>query len=381
VPSGPWTALEGWVTTPWEMDWDAELAVTPSMVAALIFAVVTSILFYRARRHYRKLPLLQAVTPAEKAPNCMVVIPARNEEGVVAAAIQSFPHDTVIVVDDHSTDKTSDEAREAGAGVVLAPPLSTGASGKTNACAAGAKILTSRWILFADADTRYESGFLDSVVQFADDSSLALVSVLLAPQPESVTERLVEPYISALFFSGAGLARDPAALFSGQCILARREAYEFIGGHSAVSKYLAEDVKLALLAARHRLGFAVARAGDLGRARKYTSWKGAWGAIERNAFRLVQVNPRTSLIILLTALSAAMWLPLAVWLWFEGHKIVPGLVALLVLLQLWPWYGTRPRLLLAPLAIYAALPLLLHGLFSVLVAKRVRWKGRQVRAT
>jgi chlorobactene glucosyltransferase len=311
----------------------------------------------------------------------MVVIPARNEEGVVGGAVKCFPPDTVIVVDDHSTDATSIEARDAGAGVLEAPPLIRGALGKANACMAGARILTSRWVLFADADTRYQRGFLDSVVQFADDSGLALLSVHLTPRPESLAEHLLEPYTAALFFSAASLSHDPAAMFNGQCILARREAYEFIGGHAVVRKYLAEDVKLALLAKRHRMGFGVARSAGLGHVRSYAGWKGAWRGIERNAFRFVQVSPWTSLTILVTALCAALWLPLFAWLWLTGHRIAPAALVLLVLLQLRPWYGNRLRILLAPIAIYAALPVLLHGLISALADRHIEWKGRSVKAT
>jgi chlorobactene glucosyltransferase len=161
----------------------------------------------------------------------------------------------------------------------------------------------------------------------------------------------------------------------------RREAYEFIGGHAAVSRFLAEDVKLALLAQRHRMGFGVARAGNLGRVRGRAGWKGAWRGIERQAIRLVQVHPGTSLAVLLTALSAALWLPLAAWLWFTGHQVAPWMLVLLILLQLRPWYGNGPRVLLALLAVYAALPVLVHGLISALADRHIEWKGRTVRAT
>jgi hypothetical protein len=208
-----------------------------------------------------------------------------------------------------------------------------------------------------------------------------LLSVHLTPRPESLAGQMLEPYAAALFFSGASLRRDPASMFNGQCILVRREAYEFIGGHAAVWRYLAEDVKLALLAQRHRMGFAVARAGDLGRVRSYAGWKGAWKGIERNAFRFVQVHPGTSLTILLTALFAALWLPLAAWLWFTGHLVAPWVLILLILLQLRPWYGNGARTLLALPAIYAALPILAHGLISALADRHIEWKGRTVKAT
>ena len=56
-------------------------------------------------------------------------------------------------------------------------------------------------------------------------------------------------------------------------------------------------------------------------------------------------------------------------------------LVLLVLLELRPWYGNGPRLVLAPLAIYAALPLLLHGLIGALANRRIEWKGRIIKAT
>ena len=105
---------------------------TPSITAAIVFAIVTSFLFVRARRRYLALPLLPLVKEGDAPPDCMVVIPARNEEGVVGAAVKSLPPDSVIVVDDHSTDATAEEAREAGAGVLDAPPLVAGASGNTS---------------------------------------------------------------------------------------------------------------------------------------------------------------------------------------------------------------------------------------------------------
>ena len=342
----------------------------PSVAAALVFALVTSVLFFRARRNYLRVPLLPRVPPGKTPPDCMVVIPARNEEGVVGGAVKSFPHDTVIVVDDGSTDKTADEAREAGAGVLEAPPL-MGALGKANACAAGARILISRWILFADADTRYQEGFLDSVVGEAYQSEVFFLSVHLTPRPQSLTEHLLEPYTEALLFSSSSLQREPAFLFEGQCIVVLREAYEFIGGHTAIAKFLAEDFHLAMLARRHKMGIAVVRAAGLGNARTYAGWKGAWRWIERKTFRFTGK-------IMLTALAAALWLPLAVWLWFAGHRIAPFLLALLVVLQLRPWYGNRLRCLLAPVAVYAAVPFLLHGLTTAFYRKQIVWKGRKV---
>src|SRR5258708_12962388 len=92
----------------------------------------------------------------------MVIIPARNEEKIIARAVKSLPPDSVIVVDDASSDKTAEIARQAGAGVVKAPKISGGMVGKASACAEGARLLSSRWIVFADAHTWYKPAFLES---------------------------------------------------------------------------------------------------------------------------------------------------------------------------------------------------------------------------
>ena len=42
-------------------------------------------------------------------------------QGNIGAAVRSLPPDSVIVVDDFSEDKTAEEARDAGAGVLPAP--------------------------------------------------------------------------------------------------------------------------------------------------------------------------------------------------------------------------------------------------------------------
>jgi hypothetical protein len=244
---------------------------------------------------------------------------------------------------------------------------------------AGARILTSRWILFADADTRYQEGFLDSVVGEAYQSEVFFLSVHLTPRPRSLTEHLLEPYTEALLFSSSRLHRDPAFLFEGQCILVLREAYEFIGGHTAIWKFLAEDFHLAMLAGRHKMGVAVTRAACLGHMRTYAGWKGAWRWIERKAFRFVHMEPRITVKILVTAFIAALWLPLTAWLWFTGHRVAPFVLVLLVVLQLRPWYGNKLRCLLAPAAVYAAVPFLLHGLTTAFFGKQIVWKGRKVK--
>jgi len=300
----------------------------------------------------------------------MAIIPARNEQAVIARAVRSLPPDSVIVVDDHSEDGTAEAARAAGAGVVLALPLPRHAIGKANACATGARLLTSRWILFTDADTWFEAGFLSAAVGHAEAAGISLLSIYLEPEYETLAERVLLPYARALFFCGANPKANPAAMFNGQCLLVRREAYNFLGGHAAGQ--LVEDVKLAMLAQRHRLKIAIASVAGQGHARMYEGYSGICRGIERHAFRFTVVSPWIGISIFVAAVAMTLWLPALVWLAKDRQWIAAVVFALLPAALLRSWY--------APLAIYGILPILLRSLISILAVKPILWKGRTVRA-
>jgi cellulose synthase/poly-beta-1,6-N-acetylglucosamine synthase-like glycosyltransferase len=110
---------------------------------ALGFSVLFIAIFVKARLNYLAIPKLKPAEKSGAAPDCMVIVPARNEESVIARVVGSLPPDTVIVVDDHSEDGTAEAARKAGAGVLKAPDLGMQSFGKPNACAAGARVLLS----------------------------------------------------------------------------------------------------------------------------------------------------------------------------------------------------------------------------------------------
>src|ERR1019366_1291952 len=134
-----------------------------SQLAAGALAILLALLFAASRVRYGALRKIPRVTDESWTADCMVVIPARNEEAMIGRAVRSLPHDTVIVVDDASEDGTAEVAHNAGAGVLPAPDLTGRGIGKSNACAAGARALTSRWVLFTDADTWFEPRFLEAI--------------------------------------------------------------------------------------------------------------------------------------------------------------------------------------------------------------------------
>jgi cellulose synthase/poly-beta-1,6-N-acetylglucosamine synthase-like glycosyltransferase len=110
--------------------------------------------------------------PAARAPTVSLLIPAYDEEEVIAAKVANalaldYPRERlqVIVASDGSTDATAERARDAGADLVLELP----AGGKVAALNAGAERASGEILAFSDANSIWASDALQQlVVPFAD---------------------------------------------------------------------------------------------------------------------------------------------------------------------------------------------------------------------
>ena len=157
----------------------------------------------------------------------------------------------IIVVDDHSTDRTREIAASfAGVNVVAAGPLPPGWTGKANAVTCGAREARGAWLLFTDADTVHKPGSLARAVAEVQKRGVALLSYSPEQEVHSIVEKSVMPVIFAELAkrykpSEVSDPNSDAAAANGQYILISREAYDAVGGHAAVAGSLLEDVDLA----------------------------------------------------------------------------------------------------------------------------------------
>jgi len=183
-------------------------------------------------------------------PSVSVIIPARNEEHTLPNLLNSLSgqlssKDEVIVVDDHSEDRTKAVAEKSGVKVLESLPIPEGWLGKTWACYQGAKIASGEILIFLDADTVLEKNGLRNIIETYIEKD-----GVLSVQPYHKMRKLYEQ-LSAFFnivmmagsgaFTVLGRRIKPIGLF-GQVVVMKRQYYLDSGGHDKVKGEILEDL-------------------------------------------------------------------------------------------------------------------------------------------
>jgi hopene-associated glycosyltransferase HpnB len=244
-------------------------------VAALVVACIWLYLafarggFWLGRENDRVMHAHLAARTKGAWPRVVAVIPARNEAELVGETVGSLLRQTypgalsVVVVDDHSDDGTADVARAAAlaAGapdrltVLDAPPLPTGWTGKLWALSQGAAHCDAladppTYVLFTDADIRYEPRAVAALVSFAVDHRSALTSLMVALRCESLAERALIPAFVFFFqmlypFAWVNRPERRTAAAAGGCVLLDRDTLARAGGVGVIRGALIDDCALA----------------------------------------------------------------------------------------------------------------------------------------
>ena len=228
--------------------------------------------------------VMRRATPSRSAevPRVSVLVPARNESATIARCLMSvLAQDVpveVIVLDDESTDDTSQIVRALGVRLISGAPLPEGWLGKPWACAqlAASADPSSEVLIFIDADVVLTPHAVRAAVGVLLDNGLDLVS----PHPRQLAvtpaERLVQPLLQWSFLTTLPLRlaerspRPSLAAANGQFLVVRRTALEAAGG--PVRGAVLDDI--ALLRAIKRSGGrgTIADGSRIATCRMYDSW-------------------------------------------------------------------------------------------------------------
>ncbi len=322
-----------------------------------------------------------------------VIVPARNEEANIRRCLQSLLAQSgvafeVIVVNDHSTDRTRELSLEfPGVRVLDAGAVEPGWTGKANALVGALPYAHGEWLLFTDADTFHLPGSLQSAVCEAERYNLAMLSYSPAQDVRGVLKRGLMTVIFAELASRypSDLVNDPdtgVAAANGQYILVRRSAYDAVGGHRQVAMSLLEDVALARLFKTANYPLRFRSAGEAVRTEMYRTWP---ALIEGWTKNLALLFPHPLALALFRAgeFVAILWFIgrflVSVGLAQAGAALFYGVVALLQ----GAFFVRRMKRAHSSggsLAEFVGLPLfaalLLRSYFQLAVRRRVQWKGR-----
>jgi chlorobactene glucosyltransferase len=194
-------------------------------------------------------------------PLISVLIPARNEEKnikriLVSMAKQDYPNLEILVLDDNSTDATSQivnefSLKDSRIRLIKGAPLPKGWKGKCFACHQLSKIARGEYFVFTDADTLHFPNSISGSFAALLRNKLDTISVY--PRQIAVTfhERMTISFIHFAILSFmplilVSMTKNP--FFStgiGQFFLFKRQVYEKIGGFEAVKEEILEDIHIS----------------------------------------------------------------------------------------------------------------------------------------
>jgi cellulose synthase/poly-beta-1,6-N-acetylglucosamine synthase-like glycosyltransferase len=337
--------------------------------------------------------------PPQNSPGISVIVPARNEEAVIAGCIESLVQQEEIaeitVVNDQSTDRTAEIVRGLAAKysrvkMIEVAELPAGWVGKNYAVWLGARQARGEWLLFTDADAVHEKHAAARAMEIARDREAALVSFSPEQIMETWYEKALIPYVynrlaKKFSYEQVNNPQKTAAAANGQFLLIRRDAYEAVGGHASIAGEVLEDVLLAkkVKGAGYRIWFGSGK--GIVRVRMYRSFRAMWGGWKKNLYQLMggsseavtqEIAAALAPVIAVLVATTTVWgftesairglATLAVgiliiYVAYDGELQHNGFPARLV------WYGIRGRLLYAGVVVAS---------YRGHVRGKLEWKGR-----
>ncbi|NNJ04450.1 glycosyltransferase [Streptomyces sp. PKU-MA01144] len=341
-------------------------------------------------------------------PSVVIVVPARDEAGVLPESLPSLLRQTypgraaVVLVDDGSTDGTGELARKLGEQCEGLPLTVTspgdpepGWTGKLWALRHGialARTLGPDYLLLTDADIAHEPDSLRELVAAAKTNDLDLVSQMARLRVATGWERLVVPafvYFFAQLYPFRWVNREPAraTAAAGGCVLLRTAAAERAGIPESVRCAVIDDVAVARAVRRSGGRVWLGLAERVDSIRPYPRLVDLWRMVSRSAYSQLRYSPL--LLAGTVAGLAVVYLAPPVAVYAAAGPGVPGsavagwagLVAWAVMagtyVPMLRYY--RQTLWLAPLLPFTALLYLLMTVDSAVRHRRGRgaaWKGR-----
>jgi chlorobactene glucosyltransferase len=380
---------------------------------ALGYLLVTTGILYLNYSDFKPL----APTPRQyfdqQAPEVSICIPARNEAETIercvrSAAAQQYPNYHIYVLDDGSTDGTSEILANLATtfkerlSVIEGKPKPDGWLGKSWACHQLSEKATGEILIFIDADTWLEPEAAAKVTRTMGKDVVDLITLWPEQELGSYWEKTVIPllYFALLTLLPSRyvhrfprwippfLRKKLAPLFAaacGQFMAFRSEAYHSIGGHQSVKNQVVEDVELAKNIKRAGFSVKMYHGRKTVHCRMYTSAQELWDGFRKNflaGFGNIYLFIAMGLLHIITFILPVIALPFLIIFGPINLVMLCSLVIALMLLQRYiidRWFDWNPKYgLLHPLGVGWFQMLGLQVLVDYVNNKSAQWKDRPV---
>jgi len=342
---------------------------------------------------YRKPPRHSGDVPAPVS----VLIPARNEERSIAAAVDSVLASEgvvfeLIVLDDGSTDRTAEIVQQFAnddrrVHLEQGKRLPAGWNGKQHACFVLASLAQYETLCFLDADVRIEPQALARMAVFLRDSRASLVSGFPRQETGTFLEKLLLPLIHFVllgYLPLAGMRRYPTsagfAAGCGQFLMMRSDAYWALGGHQSIQSTMHDGLLLPKVFREHGFVTDLADLTDLATCRMYRSATEVWNGLTKNATEGIASPARIVPFTLLLACGQILPFVALPFVWGGANwgpmvaavcaAYLPRVLAAARFRQGWM------SVLLHPFGVAVLLVLEWNALFRKMVGRKSAWKDR-----
>ena len=329
----------------------------------------------------RKTPPAPGLSPV--CPPVTVLVPVRDEEGSVeglmrALLAQEYPNFEVIVIDDHSADRTREVLKpyEEKGDIRL---LESDGEGKRAASLTGLAHARGVYVLTTDADCRPASSWIGSMVAVALNSGADMV---IGPVRMEGNPLYALDYLSLQAVTAGSAAMGRPLMCSGANLLVREEVYREAETRMEPKESCGDDQFLleALKSEGAVIAFAACRGAQvvtpapasaadfLSQRARWTGKSGSYADTGMIAAAVVTLFTQVLLIlsIALGVSQRGQWL----------HWVPVAVVNLAVLFPAARFFRQERLLLWFPLA------QLLYPFYAVTVVARAflpnRWKGRKL---
>jgi len=383
---------------------------------SMIYFYISTVIFigglfivYWLHNQYHIDIVVESASPPPDAPLISVCVPARNEERNIRACIESilaqdYPNFEVIILDDRSTDGTSEILRQLASRndqlkIIHGSNLPKGWAGKPHALFQASAAARGEWLCFVDADTFLSPNTLTACHAKAIETKADMFTIMTFQILGSFWEKVIMPIVMTALSVGFSPRKvnDPNskdAIANGQFILIKGAVYDSIGGHERVKDQIVEDKAISEQVKWNGYRLIVANGYAVAKTRMYTSLPEMWEGWTKNIY--LGLSDRSSLMLLGTfgvflALVAALILPfwpLLGFLWFlQGggwlalsviaKSLVFWAIVIFARAQVASGMGISPCYALTlPLGAAAFAAMMFTSAWKVLSGKGVTWKGR-----